>query len=301
MNKRKISIGLFAILIIGIIIMFLLPQNDNVQEIEMTQLSSQTNDRMMGYVIRTNEGKTIVIDGGMDTDADNLLKHIKKYNNNKVDCWILTHPHRDHVGAFIEIIQNNRDIDIEKIYYSANDMEWYNTYAPDRANEVQKFYDALENEKVQTIKKEPEVGEIIQVGNINIEVLGINNPEITENPINNSSMVFKIYVNEKSILFLADAGEECSRKLEAKYGNNLKSDIVQMAHHGQGGTTEELYKLVNPEICLWPTPEWLWNNDSGAGYNTGPWTTLETRLWMEKIGVTTNYIAKDGDIVITIK
>ena len=74
-----------------------------------------------------------------------------------------------------------------------------------------------------------------------------------------------------------------------------------MSHHGQSGATKELYKEISPKICLWPSPDWLWNNDSGAGENSGPWKTLETRKWMEELGVTKNYIEKDGDITIKIK
>lgn len=74
-----------------------------------------------------------------------------------------------------------------------------------------------------------------------------------------------------------------------------------MAHHGQAGATEELYKEINPIICLWPTPKWLWNNDNGGGENSGTWKTMETRSWMENIGVKQNHVAKDGDIAISIK
>ena len=56
-----------------------------------------------------------------------------------------------------------------------------------------------------------------------------------------------------------------------------------------------------PKICLWPTPEWIWNNDNGEGENTGPWKTFETRKWIEDLGVKQNIIEKDGDITITIK
>lgn len=82
--------------------------------------------------------------------------------------------------------------------------------------------------------------------------------------------------------------------------NELDSDYVQMAHHGQNGVTYEFYQAVSPKYCLWPTPEWLWNNDNGGGYNSGPWKTLETREWIEKLDVEENYIAKDGDKVIRI-
>lgn len=75
-------------------------------------------------------------------------------------------------------------------------------------------------------------------------------------------------------------------------------DIVQMSHHGQNGVGYEVYKALNPKICLWPTPQWLWDNDKGNGPGTGPWTTQETRNWMVRLGIKEYYVTKDGDQVI---
>lgn len=300
MTKKRNVIKIIISLILLIIIVLIVLKIKQTGEIELTQLSSRTQDGMMGYIIRTNNEKTIVIDGGRYEDSETLKQYIQKYGN-KVDYWFITHLHKDHVGAFIEIVENT-DIKIENIYYSVNSLDWYKQNEEKRADEAENFYRTLENEKIKSIKKKPNIGEqIIISDNIKIEILGLANSEITNNAINNSSMVFRMYVNDKKILFLGDTGIESSKKLIDKYGENLKSDIVQMAHHGQGGATEELYKLVKPEICLWPTAEWLWNNDFGNGYNTGNWTTIETREWMENIGVTKNYVAKDGDITIIVK
>lgn len=306
MEKKKNNIKKYVaiiLVIVAILSVAIYIKNRPQAQIELTQISSDTGNRMMGYVIRTYDNKTIVIDGGLRADSAKLLNKIKEYGND-VDYWIITHPHQDHAGAFNDIIENhNSELNIKELIYTANDVEWYkNTSDADRIGEIEEFYKSLENEKVKSIKREPQIGEKIKISsNINIEILGVKNPEITENAINNSSMVFKMYVNNTSILFLGDTGTESSEKLIKTYGSKLKSDIVQMAHHGQAGGTEELYKIIDPKICLWPTPEWLWDNNSGGGYNSGTWKTLETRKWIEEIGVNTNYIAKDGNITITIK
>ena len=114
-------------------------------------------------------------------------------------------------------------------------------------------------------------------------------------------MVIKFDTGNTTFLVLGDTGINSSKKLLETQKDKLKSDIVQMAHHGQQGATEELYKEINPRVCMWPTPTWLWNNDAGEGYNTGPWKTVETREWMEKLNVKENYVAKDGDIVLKVK
>lgn len=296
MRKRLITIILLTILIF-----ILLISKETKSEIKLTQLSSKTQDGMMGYVIQTNNGKTIVVDGGRKEDVTNLEQYIRNYGN-KVDYWFITHPHDDHVGAFIEIVEN-ADVQIDNIYYSANPINWYEENNIERTDEIEDFYNTLQNENIKTKIKETQIGEKIKIDkNIEVEIFGMANPDIINNAINNSSMIFKLYVNDKSIIFLGDTGVESSNKLLNMYTNNeLKSDIVQIAHHGNNGATEELYKTIQPKICLWPTPVWLWNNDSGEGYNTGNWTTLETREWMDKLGVKTHYVAKDGDITITVK
>ena len=114
-------------------------------------------------------------------------------------------------------------------------------------------------------------------------------------------MVIKFYIADKTLLILGDTGIKSSEKLIQNQRGKLKCDIIQMSHHGQRGATKELYEIANPSICLWPTPKWLWNNDSGQGYNSGTWETLEVRKWIENIQVKENYVAKDGDITIKIK
>ncbi len=270
-----------------------------VPNIWLIQLKDNSSRQMMGYIIKTSTGKVIVIDGGLNEDEPNLIKHIQELGN-KVDVWFITHPHEDHASAIIRVIQET-DISIGKIYYTMNDIEWYKKYATERSEEAERFYNALQNERVKGRTEEVTLNQIINIDFVNCEILGVKNPEITNNGFNNSSMVIKMNLPKSSILFLGDTGEESGDKLLKTQKDKLKSDIVQVAHHGQGGAKENLYKEINPKICLWPTPEWLWNNDSGEGKGSGPWTTLETRKWMEDLGVETNIIEKDGDITIKVK
>ena len=133
-----------------------------------------------------------------------------------------------------------------------------------------------------------------------IKIISVYEDDIFNNLGNNTSMVFKLEVNNKSILFLGDTGVESSKKLLEYHLDDLKSDYVQMAHHGQNGATLELYKKIDPSYALWPTPDWLWDNNIGDGFDTGPYKTIETRNWMKSLNVKKNYIEKDGDITIKI-
>ena len=298
MKKEKIvSILAIVLCVIAVIVSIVRISNENT--IELTQLSDHSTRQMLGYILKTKNNKVILIDGGTIEDTENLIKQINKYGG-KVDAWFLTHLHDDHVGAFSNIV-NDEQIQIEKIYCSFNDYSWYEENEPERADFSKQILEILKQDNIKDKVEEVSLNQNINIDDIKIEILGIKNPEITENAGNEQSMVIKFDTGKTTFLVLGDTGVKSSEKLLNTQKEKLKSDIVQMAHHGQNGATKELYEQINPTICMWPTPEWLWNNDSGEGKGSGPWKTLETRQWMEELKVKKNYVEKDGDITIKLK
>lgn len=300
--KNKLSRNIFITIMLFVVFSITIIDLSKIASDEQTQLiglSPQTSRQMMGYIIKTKKGKTIIIDGGTTNDAENLMKYINKYNK-KVDYWFITHAHDDHAGAFIEIA-NNTDVKINNIYISLNEYEWYEKNEPDRAEFTQKLIEIINSQKINRNVHAPKLNEKIKIDNIEAKILGIRNPELIENPENEQSMVIKFDTGKETLLILGDTGEKSSQKLLETQKENLKSDIVQMSHHGQQGATKELYEVVEPRICLWPTPQWLWDNNIGSGKDSGPWKTLETRKWIRELNVEENYIAKDGDFIINLK
>lgn len=91
-------------------------------------------------------------------------------------------------------------------------------------------------------------------------------------------MVFKVYGTEESMLFCADAGKAVSSYLKRKYGEKLKSDYLQMGHHGNGGLKKDFYKMVDPDVAFFDAPNWLMENQGGK------YTTPQNRKWMERMG-----------------
>lgn len=274
------------------------------------QLPSQTNSPMMGYVLKTSAGEIIVIDGGFLGDAPYLHGFVKKiYNAGKrqvfrVHAWLLTHPHADHVDALTMILNSGSGPNIDAIYASLPTQDWVETNCADTWDNAtiktsSNLYAALNKSGHQPHELTP--GQKLQFDGVEIEILSIRNPEITGNAVNNQSVVFRVNGPTRSVLFLGDLGVEGGRKLlSGPYRDRLRADCVQMAHHGQNGVGREVYEAVKPEICLWPTPGFLWDNDGGGGVNSGPWKTLEVRAWMDELGVKEHYVAKDGLCEITL-
>jgi beta-lactamase superfamily II metal-dependent hydrolase len=257
------------------------------------QLPNQTASQMMSYVIRTVHGKVLVIDGGTAGDAPYLRAFLKNLDGH-VDRWFLTHAHDDHFGALGEIFKSPEGLRIDTVYASMPDAAWINEVAdPSEKKAYAGFMAAAAQANRPLI--ELSLGQKIRLDGLVIRVLGVKNPEIRKNPLNNSCVVLRIADQHKSVLFLADLGLDAGEKLlKSPLAKRLHSDYVQMAHHGQNGVSETFYKAVNPTYCLWPTPKWLWDNDSGAGKGSGPWRTGEVRGWMDRLPIRKHYLMFEG-------
>ena len=72
---------------------------------ELWMLGSTTGAQNLSIVIKSPNGKIIVIDGGWEADADKLSSLILQQGG-KVDAWLITHPHEDHVGALCAILND---------------------------------------------------------------------------------------------------------------------------------------------------------------------------------------------------
>ena len=263
---------------------------------ELWMLGSATGAQNLSIVIKSPHGKLIVIDGGWEADADKLSSLILQQGG-KVDAWLITHPHEDHVGALCTILNDSsRKIKIDKIYCSLATPDWYRQVSPSGAGIANQLLNAFTKLPVGTVTNNIGRGTEINIDDVNIRVLN-NRGVYTYNGVNNSSLVYKIRVSGQSILILGDLAYDGGKDLiKTCSAAELKSDIVQMVHHGQQGVDQDAYALIAPTTCLWPSPAWLWNNDNGGGVGSGPWGTLTTRAWMDALGVKDNRSLKDGDV-----
>lgn len=271
------------------------PQDAVLGGATLIMLRSQSDSQILSAILQTSQGSLIVIDGGLGEDGDYLRSQIQARGSH-VAAWLITHPHGDHAGALYRILQDEAagirsGIQIDGIYYSFAAPEWYTIHDPSEqtmAHAIIGSFAGLPETMLHTVGR----GQTIQVDDVTIQVMN-DRYETGSDKGNNAGIVYRLWVNGRSILFLGDMAEEGGRRLLSENGAEaLKSDIVQMAHHGQNGVDEEFYKAVNPEICLWPTPQWLWDS-VGSRYRTS-----ETKGWMTRLNVRKHYCTKDGDQVI---
>lgn len=257
------------------------------------QLPSQTGTQMNSYVLRTAGAEVIVIDGGLAGDAPYLSGFLGALGN-RVDAWFVSHPHLDHVDALTAILEKPAGLHIHALYGSLPDEAWMREHDDGGALQTMLSLNAALAASGHTVL-ELRPGQKIGFDGATFEILGVRNPELTVNAINNQSAVWRVDGGSTSILFLGDLGIEGGEKLLAgPYRSRVPADCVQMAHHGQSGVNESFYQAVGPKYLLWPTPDWLWENDSGGGRNSGPWETLTVRAWMDKLNIEKHFVSKDG-------
>lgn len=266
----------------------------------LLQVANRSRMQMMSYVIDTPDGNTVIIDGGYRCreDGEHLLSLIRE-RGGTVALWALTHGHDDHFGALLWLLeqQEQPEIRIQKVCADLPPAEWFRqvedgTYYP----AVCALLDRLSQHGIPTERLYS--GQIIDCGGLVIEVLK-DAEYVRCTNINDSSVVLRIRFPKRDVLFLGDlAVSGGDRLLQACSPDKLCCEIVQMAHHGQGGVTRAFYGAVQPKICLYPTPDWLWDNDIGGGKDSGPFVTLETRRWMNELGVERSYPCAHGDFLL---
>ena len=252
---------------------------------------------MMSFVIITDQDKAIVIDGGRREDLPRLREYVA---GRRISAWFLTHPHMDHIDAFIETVQSGDPaLSFDAVYCNFPPADFVRQYEKAEAHTSDEF-DALRpvlGNKLHTVQ----TGDVIAVDNLSFEVLYSWREEygFTRNAVNDSSIVLRMTSPDTSVLFLADLGPEGGDKLMELSREKLRSEYCQMAHHGGLGVSMEVYFEISPRVCLWPANEQQYNMpDKRHSYRM--YYAGTTRRWMDCIGAEQHIVSKDGTAEIAL-
>ncbi len=170
-----------------------------------------------------------------------LLPYLLDRGITKIDYIMASHFDLDHVQGLLYVMEK---ISVKNVI-------------------IGKQFETCDNyEKFVRIVKEKNIKvSIVEVGQtINIEkdlYFNILWPDtknkISENVLNNNSLVCKLVYKDFSMMFTGDIEEEAEKALLNKYKdtNQLKATVLKIPHHGsKSSSIEEFIKELKPKIAI---------------------------------------------------
>ena len=172
--------------------------------------------------IETSKNRTILIDGGgnitsqFDVGKKTLLPYILDRGYKKIDYMIISHFDQDHSLGCATIIEN---IKVSNIIVSEQFEE----------NDIYKQIVSMAKKKnIRIIYVK--IGNQLNIDGIKITMLHPQKELMSDNAINNNSIVCKVEYKSFSMLFTGDIEKEAEELILDK-NINLKADILKIAHH----------------------------------------------------------------------
>ena len=178
------------------------------------------------------DGHFMLVDGGNRGDSDVIYTVLKKAGADKLDMVVASHAHEDHIGGLPGAFS-----------YATAEL----TLCPvtDYDSDIFRTFKEYAEEKGGGLTV-PEAGDMYDLGSAEVEILGLNAGEDT----NNTSIVLMIRYGETSFLFTGDAEREAEQAL-LDSGAELKADVLKVGHHGSDTSTSYPFlREVMPEYAV---------------------------------------------------
>lgn len=226
--------------------------------------------------IELPNGKTILIDAGTQTAGQKIVSYLKKAGITTIDLIVATHPHADHIGGLIPVLE---ELKVNKVLDSGvnHTSQTYLNYL--------KLID--ENDIPFEIAKRD--AKITLDSDVEILVLTNGVDGETVNNLNDYSVSLKITYDDVSFLFTGDLEGDTEKELAQYYGNKLKSDFYQVGHHGSDtSSAQELLDVVAPKVAVF---------SYGEGNSYGhPHKEVLDRLYAMNVET---YFTPTGNVIVT--
>ena len=219
-------------------------------------------DNGLGLIMRLPDGRFIIVDGGYKGDdrVYEALRELVPSGKITIAAWFISHPHNDHYRGFTDFITNHStdsSIVIERLMLNFADPEdFYAVVDGDKTVEwdVNFIYNTIKEYAPDLTITQVHTGQIIDFGDATMEILYTMEdlmPKELPN-INDSSMAIRLKMGGSSFMILGDTCYTSGPIMHKMWGEYLKSDMVQIAHHGQWPSVESIYHDIAAEVVIVP-------------------------------------------------
>jgi len=189
--------------------------------------------------IEAPNGNQVLADGGPGSQVLNKLGEQMPFFDREIDVVILTHPDADHLNGLIEVLKN----------YQVNEV--IDTCIEDSGKGYAEWKKIIEEKKIHHLCAQ--AGQKIKLADgVELDILfpfvSLEGVKFTNT--NDSSIVMEFVSNNSKIMLTGDAEVKTEYQL-VNSSLNLKSQILQVGHHGsKSSTSQEFLAAVNPEIAV---------------------------------------------------
>ena len=185
-----------------------------------------------------SDGSATLIDATTGENGSDVVAHLQKRGIKKIDHFVLTHPHEDHIGGAVAVLEA---VEVENIYMMRPTKGTEPTTSV-YLNLLKKIRSL--GKKVHTV----EVGESFVCGSAVFEVLG---PVEGYEDLNDQSVILRGVIGSVSFLFTGDQETSAERDLVEKYGDSLNSTVLKVGHHGSSGSSSKAFlNAVSPMYAV---------------------------------------------------
>ncbi len=193
-------------------------------------------------LVVTPRGRQVLVDGGPDprTTLTALGQRLAP-GDRGLDAVVVTHLDSDHAGGLIGVLDRyDADIVMEGAASSGSALfrQWESVLAQ------------REHPRVRV-----QAGHRIELGSgVVMEVLhppAGRIPSRIDGNANNLSVVMRVTYGEISFLLTGDVEQDVERYLVDDRGEELRSDVLKVAHHGSQSSTSSVFlRAVNPQSAV---------------------------------------------------
>lgn len=233
-NKCKIIICLLIVLILINFIIYIFPQKLRIFFIDVGQGDST--------LIITPDKKTVLIDGGgsdsFDVGEKVLLPYLLDRRILKIDYVLISHFDTDHCGGILTIMEK---VKVKNIIISEQ---------AEHSENYERSKKLMIHKKIRLI--EVKKGDKIKIGRYSeFKILFPTSRLLSENPLNNNSIVAQFNYNNFKMLFTGDIEKLAEQQILKAEKAEIRADILKVAHHGsKTSSIPEFIKAVKPKIAL---------------------------------------------------
>lgn len=187
-------------------------------------------------------GYMLMVDGGT---GEGYLRGVRPYFQehgiNRLDLLVLTHPHEDHVGGLVRMLEEDA-IRVAHILESGY---------PHTTRSYSRFLEIITERDIPYTRAVR--GSSFRLGEIRGMVLHPPASHLsgTRSDVNNNSVVLLLDYENIRILLTGDIEKEAEEELLATHGNLLRANILKVAHHGGASSTSwEWVAATRPDLAI---------------------------------------------------